>query len=111
MLLGKIFQDCFADIGTIHCHVGVCETIKGFTVSCFNGVLPHLLDRKAKTHMVEAHECADAGEVECLWVVGSAGCLGYHGHGLGHLLQEHDLDVLPNGTSSPEALAEVRQEC
>jgi hypothetical protein len=61
--------------------------------------------------MVEANECADAGEVECSRVVGSAGFLGCHGHGLGHLLQEHNLDVLPGGTSSPKALAGMRQEC
>jgi hypothetical protein len=60
--------------------------------------------------MVEAHECADAGEVECARVVGGAGCLGCHGHGLGCLMQEHDLDVFPSGTCSPEALAGVRQE-
>jgi hypothetical protein len=70
-----------------------------------------LLDREAKTCMVEANKCANAGEFECLGVVGSAGCLGCHGHGLGCLLQELNLDVLPNGASSPEALAGVRQEC
>jgi hypothetical protein len=36
--------------------------------------------------MVEANKCADAGEVEHLQVVGSAGCVGCHGHGLGHPL-------------------------
>ncbi len=60
--------------------------------------------------MVEAIKCADAGEVECLRVVGNAGCLGCLGHELGCLLQEHNLDVLPGGTSSPEALAGARQE-
>jgi hypothetical protein len=61
--------------------------------------------------MVEAHECADAGEVKCSRFVGSAGCLGCHGHGLGHFMQEHNQDVLPGSTCSPEALARVRQEC
>ncbi len=61
--------------------------------------------------MVEANKCADSGEVECSRVVGSAGCLGCHGHGLGRLLQEHNLNVLPGSASSPEALAGVGQEC
>ncbi len=61
--------------------------------------------------MIKANECTDAGEAERSQVVGSAGCVGCHGHGLGYLLQEHNLDVLPSGTSSPEALVGVRQEC
>ncbi len=61
--------------------------------------------------MVEAHEGTDAGEVEGSRVVGSARCLGYHGHGLGCLMQEHDRDILPSGAGSLEALARVRQEC
>ncbi len=98
-------------IGAISCHVGVRETIKGVAISCFNGYHPCLLDWEAKTRMVEAHKCADAGEVKCLRVLGSAGCLGCHSHGLGHLMQEHDQDVLPGGAGSPGALARVRQEC
>ncbi len=61
--------------------------------------------------MVEANECADAGEVKGLQVVGSAGCVGCHGHRLGCLLQELDLDVLLGGASSLEALAGVQQAC
>ncbi len=61
--------------------------------------------------MVEANKCADAGEVERLRVAGSAGCVGCHGPGLGCLPQEIDLDVLPGGASSPEALAGMRQAC
>jgi hypothetical protein len=57
--------------------------------------------------MVEANKCANAGEVKCFRVVGSAGCMGCHGHGLGCLLQEHDLDVLLGSASGPEALAGV----
>jgi hypothetical protein len=45
--------------------------------------------------MVEADECANAREVKRLQVVGSAGCVGCHGYGLGCLPQEHNLDVLP----------------
>jgi hypothetical protein len=96
---------------TISCHVGVCETIKVVTVACFDGVSPHLLYREAKIRMVEANKCNDAGEIEHSWVVGSAGCVGCHGHGLGCLPQEFDLDVLAGGASSPEALAGVRQAC
>ncbi len=70
-----------------------------------------MLDQEAKTSMVEAHKCADAGEVKCSRVVGGAGFLGCHGHGLGCLMQEQDQDVLPGGTGSLEALAKVRQEC
>ncbi len=73
--------------------------------------LPRLLYREAPTRMVEANECADAGEVKCLQVVGSAECMGCHGHGVGSLPQEVDLDVLPGGASSLEALAGVRQAC
>ncbi len=54
---------------------------------------------------------ADAGEVEGLRVVGGAGCLDCHGHGLGCLMQEHDRDVLPGSAGSLEVLARVRQEC
>ncbi len=61
--------------------------------------------------MVEANECADPEEVERSQVVGSAGCLGCNGHGLCHLPQEFDLDVLPGSASSLEALAGVRQAC
>jgi hypothetical protein len=61
--------------------------------------------------MVEANECTNAGEVEHSQVVGSAGCMGCHSHGLGSLPQEFDLDVLPGGASSPEALAGVWQAC
>ncbi len=70
-----------------------------------------MLDREAKTSMVDAHKCTDAGEVECLRVVGGAGCLGCHGHGLGCLMQEDNQDVLPGGAGSPEALGRVRLEC
>ncbi len=70
-----------------------------------------MLDREAKTSMVEAHKGADAEEVKGLRVVGGTGCLGCHGHGLGCLMQEHGKDVLPSGAGSPEALAWVRQEC
>jgi hypothetical protein len=61
--------------------------------------------------MVEANKCAGAGEVKCSRVIGSARCLACHSHGLGCLLQEHNLGVLPSSASSPEALAGVRQEC
>ncbi len=61
--------------------------------------------------MAEAHEGADAGEVEVLRVVGGAGYLGCHGHALGRLMQEHNRDVLPGGTGSLDALARVRLEC
>ncbi len=61
--------------------------------------------------MVEANKCTDAGEVEHTRVVESAGCMGCHGHGLGCPLQEFDVDVLPGGASSPEALAKVWQVC
>ncbi len=104
-------QDYFVGVGTISCHIGVCETIEGVTVACFNGVQPCLHYREAQTHMVEANKCANAGEVERLQIVGSAGCVSCHGHGLGCLLQEFDLDVLPSGASSPEALAGVQQAC
>jgi hypothetical protein len=57
--------------------------------------------------MVEANKCTDAREVERLQVVGSAGCVGCHGHGLGCLPQEFNLDVLPGSVSSLEALAGV----
>ncbi len=57
------------------------------------------------------HKCADAGEVERLQVVGKVGCLGCHGHGLGCLPQELNLDVLPGGASSLEAFAGVQQAC
>ncbi len=61
--------------------------------------------------MVEAHNDADAGEVECSRVVWGAGCLGYHGHGVDCFMEEHVRHVLPGGTGSLEALARVRQEC
>jgi hypothetical protein len=61
--------------------------------------------------MVEAHKGTDAGEVKGSRVVGGAGCLGFHGHGLGRLMQKHDRDVLPSGAGSPAALARVRQKC
>jgi hypothetical protein len=61
--------------------------------------------------MVEAKECANAGEVKRLQVLGSAGCVGCHGHGLGCPLQELNLDVLPGSASSLKALAGVRQAC
>ncbi len=70
-----------------------------------------MLDQEAKTSMVEAHKGTDAGEVKGSRVVGGAGCLGCHGHGLGCLIQEHDRDVLPSGAGSQEAMARVRQEC
>ncbi len=69
MLLGKISQDYFIGVGTISCHDGVCETVKGVTVACFNGISQHLLDREAQTCMVEANEYADAGGREC-WMLG-----------------------------------------
>jgi hypothetical protein len=37
-LFGKMSQDGFVGVGTVSCHVGVCETIKGVTVACFNCV-------------------------------------------------------------------------
>ncbi len=61
--------------------------------------------------MVEAHKGADAGEVEGLQIVGGAGCLGYHGHGVSHLIQEHNGDVLPGGAGSLDAMARERLEC
>jgi hypothetical protein len=61
--------------------------------------------------MIEAYECANAGEVKRSQVVGSAGCMGCHGHGLGSLPQELNLDVLPGSASSLEALAGVQQAC
>jgi hypothetical protein len=89
----------------------VCETIKGVTVSSLYGVQPRLLDQEAKTGMVEAHEGTDAGEVKGPWVVGGAGCLGCHGHGMGCLIKKRDGDVLPGGAGSLDALTRVRLEC
>jgi hypothetical protein len=63
-----------------------------------------VLDQEAKTGMIEAHKGADAGEVKGSRVVGGAGCLGCHGHGVGYLIQEHDGDVLPSGAGSLDAL-------
>ncbi len=103
-------QDRFVGVGTISCHIGVCETIKGVAVSSLNCIQPRLLDREAKTGMVEAHKGAGARDVEGFQVVGGAGCLGCHGHGVGCPIQEHDGDVLPGGTSSLDALARVRLE-
>ncbi len=103
--------DCFVGAGTISCQVGVCETIKGVAVFSLNGVQPRLLDPETKTGMIEAHKGADAGEVKGLRVVGSAGCLGYYGHGVGYLIQEHSRDVLPGSANSLDALAKVRLEC
>jgi hypothetical protein len=60
--------------------------------------------------MVEAHEGADAGEVKGSWVVGGAGCLGCHGHGMGCLIKEHDRGVLTSGAGSLDALGRVRLE-
>ncbi len=37
-LLGKMSKDCFVGVGTISCHIGVCETIEGVTVACFHSV-------------------------------------------------------------------------
>ncbi len=70
-----------------------------------------MLHQETKTSMVEAHKCADAGEVKSSRLVGGAGCLGCHGHRLGCHMLEHDQDVLPGGAGNPEALARVRQEC
>jgi hypothetical protein len=103
-------QDCFAGIGTISCLVGVCESIKGVAVSSLNGVQPRLLDWEAKTGIVEAHKGTDAGEVEGSRVLGGAGCLGCHGHGVGCLIQEHSKYVHPSGAGSLDALAKVRLE-
>jgi hypothetical protein len=61
--------------------------------------------------MVEAHKGTDAGEVEGSPVVGGAECLGCHGHGLGHLMQEHNRDVLSGSASSLDALVMVKLEC
>jgi hypothetical protein len=104
-------KDCFVGVGTISCNIGVCKTIKGVTVSSLNGVQPCLLDQEAKTGMVEAHEGTDAGEVEGFGVVGGAGCLGCHGHGMGCLIQEHNGDDLPGSAGSLDAVARVRLEC
>ncbi len=110
---GAVGQDVprFVSIETMSCHVRVSEPIEGVTVSSFNGIQPRLLDQEANTHMVEANKGANAGEVKCSRVIGNTGCLGCHGHRLGHFPQEHDQDVLPGGASSPEALAGVRQKC
>ncbi len=61
--------------------------------------------------MVDANKCSNAGKVERSQVVGSAGCVGCHVHELGLPPQEFDLDALPGGASSPEALAGVQLAC
>jgi hypothetical protein len=59
--------------------------------------------------MVEANKCADAGEVKRLRVVESAGCVGCHGHGLGWLPQELNLDFLPGGLAGNVGFSNVEK--
>ncbi len=50
----------------------------------------YLLDREAKTCIVEAIQDANAGEIKAAGVKCSAGCSGCHGHGLCAAVQVED---------------------
>jgi hypothetical protein len=112
-LVNIIFWRCWARCPRIVLlalgqYLATLEYVRPSKVSQFSQ--PRLLDREAKTAMVEAHKGADAREVKGLRVDGGAECLGCHGHSVDHLIQEHDGDVLPSSAGSLDALARVRLE-
>ncbi len=63
MLLGQMTHDGLVRIGTISCGIGICA-IEGVTTPCPDGIEPGLFDGEAKTCMIEADECTNAGEVK-----------------------------------------------
>jgi hypothetical protein len=48
-------HDRFFHIRTILGSIGVGKTVKGVTVSCFDGIKPGLFDWKAKTGMIKSN--------------------------------------------------------
>ncbi len=105
MLLGQMSQDCLVGIWAIAGHIGVGQAIKQVTVSCFDGVEPCLLDRKAKAGMVEADQGTDAGEIHAARVKSCAGGAGCQGHGLSGIVEVEDRAGFAVWANGMDALA------
>jgi hypothetical protein len=71
-------------IWAVSCSVGVNETVKGFTVAGFDGLLPCLLDRKAKTCMVGSDKSTNAREFKAAGIERGLGGFGSKSQGLGN---------------------------
>jgi hypothetical protein len=101
-------QDPLVGVGTVSNHVDVGEAFKGVAIPCLDSLKPSLLDQEAKVSMVETYKGTNAREVEAPRVKNGVGCLGSHGHGLGHPIQVVDGDVLPGIIGSIDALVRER---
>ncbi len=93
-LVDLIFWRCWARCPKIVSsasgqYIAMLKYVRPLKVSQFLALMAsnHVcLTRKPRQALVEAHEGTDAGEVEGLRVVGGAGCLGCHDHGVGCLI-------------------------
>ncbi len=69
-------HDGLVCIRAVSCSIGVGDPIKGVTVARLDGVKPCLLDRKAKSCMVESDKSTHAEKVEASGIKGNLGGLG-----------------------------------
>ncbi len=83
-------HDCLVSVWTVPGCIGVGEAIEGVTVAAFNGVKPHLLDRKAQAGMIESNQGTNAGEIKAAWVKWGTCGTGGQGNSLGCTVQVVD---------------------
>jgi len=96
-------------ICAVSCSIGVSETVKGFTVAGFDGFQPCLLDRKAKTCMVESDKRTNSWEIKTAGMEKGLGGLGSESQGLGNsvlVANEAGVASIINGTK-PLAVMEL----
>ena len=79
-------HDHFVRIRTILGSIGVGKTVKGVTVSCFDGIKPGLFDWKAKTGMIKSNEGSNAGEIQAAWIEGRTCSSCCEGESLGNAI-------------------------
>ena len=95
-------HDRFVRIRTILGSIGVGKTVKGVTVSCFDGIKPGLLDWKAKTGMVKSNKGSNAGEIQAAWIEESTCSSCCEGNSLGNAI-----DVVPKQATPEELVARI----
>jgi hypothetical protein len=83
-------HDHLVSVRTVPGCIVVDEAIKGVVVTCFDGIKPRLLDRKAQAGILETNQGTNAEEIKAAWVKWGTCGTGGQGNSLGCAVQVVD---------------------